>query len=549
VEQIKFKQGDAIWKRYRRKACTDLWWLCSEVLGYRELVPMREYTHLPMVRFAERKTGIEEIDNARVQIIEMPRGSGKSTLVTNARSVQRFLVDPEYALGIANETQRLAKAFLGNIKAHFEQNELLRALFPDLVPKNFRETIWAADQIVLNRSKHRQEPSVLACGVDATVTGVHMDEWILDDIISREAAENARTGSYTEIEKVNRWLVQLEPLLTTPKRDPITIIGTRWWEGDSYEYARELWSYGEEPREYNWRLKLSDGNTINMLLQRAGDVAIFSRSAIENGKSIFPERYNIDELAKKQRDDPVFFAANYLNDPTAEQARDFKDSWVHWYYWDTPFRVRYRDLLGDIRYVQLREFDTLIAVDPAIVQDARADRTGIIVSGSLDGKHHIILEASAERMGILDTIKTIEDLNRRYHPRRIYIESVAYQKALAQILASKGLPIEEFKVGTSKTKEMRIRALEPFLRQGFVYFNEKQFELLKEYRSFPRGKHDDLLDALSFLEGEWSRLIGHQHYSTEARRKADNINIEKIRNWSYGNRRSKVPSVSDFDYR
>ena len=497
---------------------------------------MREYTHLPLILFAERKTGIPEIDAARVQIIEMPRGSGKTTLVTKAKPIQRIIQNKNVSIGIANETQRLAKAFLGNIKAEFEQNELLNSLFPEILPKDLHRTIWAADQIVVNRDKHRQEPSVLACGADATVTGYHMNEWILDDIISRDAAENARTGSFTEIEKINRWLVQLEPLLTTPKRDHITIIGTRWWEGDCYSYARELWGYGEEPNTYNWRIKMSNGDSINMELQRVGDVAIFSRSAIENGRSIFPERYTIEELAKKRLEDPVFFAANYLNDPTAEEARDFKDDWIKPYTWDSPLRVRYRDNQGELKYAQVREMDTVMAVDPAISESAKADRTGIVVSGSIDGIHHILLECRAERFGVLDLCKMVEDLHRQYNCRRIFVESVAYQKALAQILLYKNLPVYEVRPGTSKTKEMRIRSLEPFFRQGNVYYNTSQHEFLREYAGFPRGKWDDILDAMAYLTEEWGRLSGRPGANAE-RATADEAAIKRIKLWSYGRRR------------
>ena len=41
---------------------------------------------------------------------------------------------------------------------------------------------------------------------------------------SEDAAENAMAGLYTEIDKANRWMDRLEPLLKNPKRDPITIV-------------------------------------------------------------------------------------------------------------------------------------------------------------------------------------------------------------------------------------------------------------------------------------------------------------------------------------
>jgi predicted phage terminase large subunit-like protein len=229
--------------------------------------------------------------------------------------------------------------------------------------------------------------------------------------------------------------------------------------------------------------------------------------------------------------------------PSSDIVRDFKDAWIKdkYYDWTVPGKeLTYRENTGELRYVRVSELDTVMSVDPAISESVRADRTGIIVSGSIDGRHHVILEARAERLGVLDLCKTIEELHRRYRCRRIFVESVAYQKALAQLLAFKGLPIHEVKPGTSKTKEMRIRALEPFFRQGHIYLHPRQFDFFTEYEHFPRGQHDDLLDAMSYLTDEWSRIIGREDSHLQKMEQHDKIQIEKLRRWADGR-----PSAAD----
>ncbi len=371
-------------------------------------IPMKIKSHMGMLRFAERKTGILEIDNARVQRILVPREYGKSTMITKARTLQHIMRNCDHTVGIGNETLLMAKGFLGEIKAVFENNDLFKVLFPELVPDNFHDVRWAADQMDCKRTIHRKEPTVLAAGVDRNITGVHMKEWILDDIMSTEAAENARTGSFSEIEKVKRWMNRLEPLCDGPGT-PITIIGTPWWDGDCYDHAADLWGEGLEPILFNWILQIPElGETQHYELELQGELATFRLPAIKDGHLTFPEKWPEKRIAVVQRNDPQLFAANLMLEPSSELVRDFKDDWLLEYFWDTPARIRYRDNQGESKYVQVRELDCVMAVDPAISESIKADRTGIVVSGTLDGVHHILLEASAQRLGVLDLCKTIE---------------------------------------------------------------------------------------------------------------------------------------------
>lgn len=48
------------------------------------------------------------------------------------------------------------------------------------------------------------------------------------------------------------------------------------------------------------------------------------------------------------------------------------------------------------------------------------------------------------------------------------------------------------------SKEARIRRLQPYFEQGLVELRHDMAELKDELLAFPRGKHDDLIDALSY---------------------------------------------------
>ena len=182
--------------------------------------------------------------------------------------------------------------------------------------------IWAAEQIYINRAKGYEDPinpSVLAVGAGSQTAGFHMNEWIVDDIISEDAAENAMAGHYTEIDKANRWMDRLEPLLKNRKRDPITIINTPWYLGDTYDYmVKELWGKDEPEQKWMWIVELPSGGTRHIEIVKQGEIAIFKDPAImSNGRALFPERYDLDELELMKKQKPYSYASQYMLEPSA----------------------------------------------------------------------------------------------------------------------------------------------------------------------------------------------------------------------------------------
>lgn len=566
-KKVKIEEGSEAWHKMRKYATKSLpgkhsalYYLNERILGKGPLVPMTYRAHLAMCLFAEGMTGIEEIDDARIKIILVPRGLGKSSLVTKALPILRVLQNRNYATGIANENTDLAKAFLQDIKNEFESNPLLRVLFPEVIP-DFRETTWSAEKIIVQRDKQNPtSPTVLAAGVNKTVTGVHQDLWIVDDLISDDAAEAAYRGNFSEIEAADRWLGRLQPLLKNPKRDPIVIIGTKWWEGDTYERAENRWGRGEEPREHFWRLSYpaqrgtweDEGITKDLnipagsqivRLYRRGDVAVFKRPAIdENGRSIFPERYNIEELQEMQEEDPAWFAGQYLLEPTAGAASVFDSDWLKFYEIEGA-QLRFRKQDGQPKYIPTRELTTFISVDPAFSKKSTSARSAIPVIGT-DGTQLILLEDFAERLESEDDIAAqVVEFYLRYKPQKIFVETIVAQVAVANAIRRRfreeGLgepPLEELRSHGQKSKTMRIYGLEHYFKRGLFWIHRSHQKFLHEYQTFPRGELRDILDAISFQKNEWERLFMMGHHlgggslNPEQRREMDRAGLERVRN-------------------
>lgn len=518
----KLIQGSKRWEALREKARTDLFWFNAKVLRHEELFPMTYRAHYALCRFAERRTGIPEIDSSRVQLIQVARGWGKSLNVTKGRTIQRLVTDRDWAAGIANERATNAQNFLGMIKAEFEGNEFLQWLFPECIP-DIRQTTWKADEIIIARSEkgrsNRMNPSVYAAGVDTAVTGKHMNEWIVDDLISDEAAENARAGYFTEIEKANRWIVRLQPLLTRPKQDPLTFIGTPWWVDDCYSYIEALFGRKEEAREFLWRLKLPDGRAQLLRLHQKGEIAIFKMPARdEDGRAVYPEVFDEETLDKLREDDPVFFAAQYLLQPGADIAASFDPAWLKSYWWAGPHQLSFRDREGIVRFVRQRDLATVISVDPAISKKNGSAKSAVVVVGS-SGAELFLLESWADRATPTELGAKILEFHERFRPSHIVIEKVGYQEALADVLEllarEKGvqgrLPIYEHQTSSEQRKEVRINGLEPWFRKGLFYIDPKtQHGFIEEYTHYPYAQLRDQLDALSFQKDLWERLSSRE---------------------------------------
>lgn len=518
--QVTLIQGSDQWKDLRKR-CTksvpgkysSLYYLNAKILGHEEVVPMTYKTHWALCLFAEGMTGIKDIDDARVKIMLVPRGLGKSTLLTKGQTIHELLIHDDYSVGIANEVNTNAEAFLQSIAQEFESNELLKTLFPERIP-DFRDTTWQSQRIVIARDKPNPvSPSVLAAGANKTVTGVHMNIWRLDDLISQNAAEAAYRGNFAVMEETERWMKRLQPLLKSPKKDPIHLIGTRWWENDIYPWAEKHWGHGEEKKTFMWHLKLPDGEAQTLEVYRVGEVAVFRRPAIENGKSIFPERYTIEDLEIMAMEDPVFYAGQYLLEPAAGGASKFKDEYLRYYEIDNRF-IRYRDQLGEMKHQPLKDLTYMISVDPAFSKKSANARTAIPVVGT-NGTDFFLMEDFAEHgVGEDDIARIAIDFFKRYDAKKIFVETIVAQIVIAnnirKVAREEGIHIDPFideiRSHGQQRKDWRIFAMEPFFKRGRFYVHKSHQNFLQEYISFPRSPLKDTLDALSFQVNEWDRL-------------------------------------------
>lgn len=509
--ELAFTPGDTEHERLRTLALADLYWFASVVLGYGAVVPMHEHAHRLLCRFAEGRTGCPALDEKHIRKLELPREWGKTTLITQALTIQDIARDPNISILIANEKEQNAKDFLAAIQWQFESNEFFRALFPEIIPPDFNATTWSASRMIVPRTSGRKEPTVFVIGAGGTVTGMHPDKVRVDDMISREAMENARAGSWQIMHQTNRWINQLYPLVNKSyPRWAIEFTGTRWWHGDSYEHIDKAYGYDEPATTYTLRCRLPSGETQLIPAYTMGDLAIFRRAAIENGRSAFPEKWTLDDLAKMRLRDEALFACNMMNQPSDDQTATFKASWLKYYDWVDDRQLVYTDGTAAKRLTSIDQLDVICIVDPGGFARRQVEdraRAAIVTLGDDGRGNYLLIDCYSEKDTFLACIETLCGWVTRYSPRKVVIERAGQQAAFIELVRrafrERGITNVSLEEVEPKKidKDVRILGLEPYFQRGSVYVGKgaNMHEFRQQYSQFPRTSRVDVLDTLAYF--------------------------------------------------
>lgn len=440
-----------------KESCkTSLWFLCTQFLGYKDW----DLVHDDIERFLAQP--------AKKKALVIPRNHLKSTIATIAFCIQQMIKNPNIRILIGNGVWDVARTFLSEIKAQMEGSQL-KYLFGD-----FQSARWNADEIILKqRTKALKEPTILTTGVEAETTGGHYDLIILDDLMGLQNSQTPEQRS-----KVKRFRRSMINLLE-PRGGLLVEIGTRWHLDDTFSEI-----FDNEMKYYD----------------------VLVKEVVENGKLIFPKKFakKFDPVRKDwiETNDPKCmdyidhlkasmpldeFSAQYLNKPFSSENQLFKPEFFK-YFTRRPDGL----FLG-------------MAVDLAISEARTADKTSICIMGMDKEFKLYVLDYLEGRWKPSDTISNIFDMRSKWKPHSVGMEVNGFQKTL-KLAAEEEMrkrreyfSISEIKTGPERSKVERIKTLEPFYRNGNVYHASwmKGKEMEIQLQTFPKGKHDDIIDSMS----------------------------------------------------
>ncbi len=216
---------------------------------------------------------------------------------------------------------------------------------------------------------------------------------------------------------------------------------------------------------------------------------VIEKAIRDDGSLFFPERLTHEFLQRARRTmGSMLFANQYQNTVIPDEERRFKSEWL---------KYGTQDFIGPTSHFAF--------IDPAIGQKGHHDYTGIaVVQVNTDGNWYLKL-AARYRLTPTEIVEKMFSLHREFNLVALGVEIVAYQEALLYMFdqeakrRQKIVPVKGIK-RSSASKETRILGLVPRFEWGRIMIAPGMRDFEDEYTSFPRGAHDDILDALCSLE-------------------------------------------------
>lgn len=437
----------------------------------------------------------EREDAKTHQLLLFPRDHGKSRLV--AFRVAWYLTKyPTLRILYISATANLAEKQLAFIKGILT-SETYSRYWPDHVEReDGKRTRWTTSEICLDHPDRKKEnirdPSVFTGGLTTSLTGLHCDIAVLDDIV---VYENAYTREGRE--KVKSQYSLLSSIEGTEAKE--WVVGTRYHPLDLYndllqmvedKYDKEGNKVSEEPiYEIMQKPVEAEGDGTGEFL--------WPRQKRADGKWF---GFDMQILAKKRGQylDKSQFKAQYYNDPTDPDNVPVGSEKFQY------FERKFLTQESGVWYYRDKRLNLFAAVDFAFSISKKADYTAIVVIGiDSDNNIYVVDIDRFKTDRISDYFDHVFQLSNKWNFRKLRAEVTVAQKTivvqLKDLIKQHGLAlsIEEFR--PTGNKEERIAAiLEPrYDNLQIFHYRGGHIQVLEEELQSRNPAHDDVKDALA----------------------------------------------------
>lgn len=433
------------------------------------------------------------------QLLLLPRDHGKSALVAY-RVAWEITRNPAIRVLYISSTANLAQKQLKFIK-DILTSDIYTFYWPDMVnqTEGLREK-WTESEFAVDHPLRKHEavrdPTVFSAGLTTTITGLHCDIAVLDDVVVYENA-------YTEEgrDKVKSQYSLLSSIEGSDAKE--WVVGTRYHPKDLYN---DLASMSVDI--YSDEGEVEDNDPLYEVFERQvediGD---------GTGQFLWPRQQRYDGkwfgfdqkiLAKKRAQylDKVQFRAQYYNDPNdVENASINRECFQ---YYDPKYLHRFEGKW----FLKTTRLNVFAAVDFAFSLRRKADFTAIVVVGVDGDNNYYVLDVDRFKTDrISDYFQRILKLHQKWDFRKIRAEVTVAQQVIVNDLKQNyirphglSLSVEEFKPNRHQgTKEERMEAiLQPrYNNRQIWHYQGGNCQILEEELMLANPPHDDVKDCLA----------------------------------------------------
>lgn len=403
---------------------------------------------------------LEKVQSGEIKrlIITVPPRHGKSELASINFPAWCLGKDPEQEIITSSYSADLAQDF-----GYKTRNLVNTPAYQELFETRLRDD---------SKSKAKwltgEGGGYTSVGVGGAITGRGADKLIIDDPFKN------RAEAESQLVRDNVWNWYTSTAYTRlEKGGAVVLILTRWHEDDLAGRLLKAQAEGGD----QWDL-------INFPA-----IAIQDETYRKSGEALWPEKYDIDALMSiKGVVGSYDWSALYQQSPISSDTQEFNSQFF-----------QYRDF----EHVRGLETNNFLTIDTAISKKSEADYTGFCLNFvDREGKWNI--KAWRMKIGPTELIDMLFSLQKEYRLTSIGIEETIYLMVIKpfldqeQRLRNRFLRIVPLKHNQTQ-KEIRIRALLPRY-ESYSVFHIKGLavDLEEEQISFPKGVHDDVLDAEAY---------------------------------------------------
>lgn len=432
------------------------------------------------------------------QLLLFPRDHGKSRLVAY-RVAWELTKNPTLRVLYISATANLAEKQLSFIKSILTSDTYYR-YWPDHVHREEgKRSKWTNSEIALDHPDRKKEkirdPSVFTGGLTTSLTGMHCDIAVLDDVV---VYENAYSG-----EGRNKVKSQYSLLSSIEGADAQEwVVGTRYHPIDLYNDLLQMVEdlYDDEGE------KVGEENIYEVFqkpVEDRGDGTgemLWPRMQRKDGKWF---GFDIKVLAKKRGQylDKGQFRAQYYNDPSDPDNVPVGSEKFQYY------EQKHLKQENGFWFFRDKKLNVFAAVDFAFSLSKKADYTAIVVIG-IDADNNVyVLDIDRFRTDRISVyFDHIFHLVSKWSFRKMRAETTVAQVAIVKQLKELvkehglGLSIEEFRPNKNQgNKQERIASvLEPrYDNLSIWHYRGGNNQILEEELQSRNPPHDDVIDALA----------------------------------------------------
>lgn len=446
-------------------------------------------------------------DGKTHQLALLPRDHQKSRLM-GYRAAWHLTKHPEHRILYISSTANLAEKQLKFIK-DILISKIYGRYWPDMInPSVDKREKWTNSEISVDHPKRIEEgvrdPSIFTAGLTTSITGLHCDVAILDDVVVQE---NAYTGEGRE--KVKDQYSLLSSIEGTGDGSESGgsqewVIGTRYHPKDLYNDLIEM-----EEEEYNDDGDIIDFEPVYEKFEREvedeGDGTgqfLWSRQQRSDGKWFGFDR---KILAKKRAKylNRTQFRAQYYNNPNSQDGTGISAALFQYY------DPKYLSQSNGKWFYKGERINVFAAIDFAFSLTKRADYTAIAVIGISSMGQIFVLDIDRFKTDakIKDYYDAILRMHIKWDFRKMRAECTAAQKAIVKELKNSyitpnGLSLsvqEHSPTRALGSKEERLKAiLEPrYDNLSIWHYRGGHCQTLEDELILEHPPHDDVKNAVA----------------------------------------------------